>query len=243
MRAIFLMFCLLVSLPVTSQVDSVAQVASRKPLPMFGENNLSLGLNTQFLFEGIFKGPISTPLEILVRKRVGKSGAIRLRTWGLAQTSNRTQPYGNTFERNTDLGIAAGKEWHRAINHKWGYYYGAELGIGYRRYFQDSAMIPLDWSDGSTVLYNREVDSDEVTTTIVGILGGNYSVNNRFSISAEVGFGISHCRAEYHRETIGWVLGDSGLVREGGRSWTHYLDSTYTLIYSFFPKIRLHFNL
>lgn len=130
MRSFFLFFMYISCVTGWAQVNTPqAKRTANDPLPMFGDKNLSLGLNTQFLFEGIFEGEISTPIEILVRKRVGKSGAIRLRTWGLVQTSNRTQPYGNTFERVTDLGIAAGKEWHRAINHKWGYYMARYWGF------------------------------------------------------------------------------------------------------------------
>ncbi len=242
MRAILLMFCLLFSLPVRSQVDSVAQDSPRKPLPMFGENNLSLGLNTQFLFDGIFKGQVSTPLEILVRKRVGKSGAIRLRTWGLVQTSNRTQPYGNTFERNTDLGIAAGKEWHRAINHKWGYYYGAELGVEFLYFRQDSSEAPFLTNDGILLLVNREVNKNSTRISINGFLGAYHRLSKRIALSGEIGWGIAYTRLDWRDDIFFWLYNDPGFFYAIG-PYSHYLISTFKFHHLFIPKISLNLNL
>lgn len=238
MRFILPLFCLLASLAARAQVDSVAQSAPRKPLPMFGDKNLSLGLNTQFLFEGIFEGEISTPFEILVRKRVGKSGAIRLRTWGLVQTSNRTQPYGNTFERVTDLGIAAGKEWHRAINHKWGYYYGAELGIGFQYNRQDSAAAPF-LSNGITLLVNREVNENSTQVSLNGVLGTNYMLSKRFTISGEIGLGIAYTRIDWRKDTFTWLLNDPEFFFALG-PFSHNLTSTFKFHHLFIPKISLN---
>jgi hypothetical protein len=131
MRKVFLLLTFLLFIYSEAISQNTALEETDPPRRDFLEkellNRYQIGINTQFVIDGIFSQSIRTPIEILVRRQGNADGAYRLRVSGILQNSRTYEFEYFSKTHQSEIGLAIGYEWQKMISKRWNWYYGFEL--------------------------------------------------------------------------------------------------------------------
>lgn len=173
-----------------AQSDTIPPTTPNNLPSIFGDKKLIFGINTQFAVEGLFDQQLTTPLEVMVRKVTKENQAIRIRLMGIS--SNRSQVQGDTTKsiQFATLGIAIGKEWHRPIGKKFGWYFGFEAE--FNKSWDNSIETKPRNSPLSGVLVTQKQIIDRSTLFLngLGIVGFSFRINPKIVLTSEIKQGI-----------------------------------------------------
>lgn len=174
---------------VEAQSDSIPPTASNIPPPIFGNKKFVFGINTQFAIEGLFDQQLTTPLEVTVRKLIKNNQVIRLRLMGIS--SNRSLIQGDTSKttKSATLGIAIGKEWHRPIGKKFGWYFGFEAEFN-KNWDNSIETKPIYNLDGILRTNKQYYDRSKLFLNGLGIIGFSFRLNSYIILTTEIKQGL-----------------------------------------------------
>jgi len=154
-----------------------------------GSSGYSVGINTQFMLDGLFDQNTMTPLELMVRKRRKADQAMRARLGGMATHSNRINADEELESRQTNWNAALGYEWHESLGKKFGFYYGVdgEAAFGNLNTVFKSRYFNTAFGYLATM---QKLDFTESSYSINPVIGGTYQLSRRLYASAELRFKI-----------------------------------------------------
>lgn len=164
---------------------------SRSSPGVTGSSGYSVGINTQFMLDGLFDQNTMTPFEIMVRKRTKDGQAIRARIGGMATHSNRINTEEELESRKTNWNAAIGYEWHESLGKKFGFYYGFDMEAAFynenRSRKVDNFGTPI--GDLISVL---KVKVREQTYSIKPMVGVTYQLTKSLYASGELRLQFSY---------------------------------------------------
>nr|MBI1230376.1 hypothetical protein [Cytophagales bacterium] len=170
-----------------SMVSSFGQEQPRSegPPDVTGSSGYSVGINTQFMLDGLFDQNTMTPLELMVRKRTKADQAMRARLGGMATHSNRINAEEQLESRQTNWNAAIGYEWHESLGKKFGFYYGVDVEavIGNEKKTLRRKTFDTPIGDLNSVLNDK---IREQTYSIKPLVGVTYHLTRSLYASAEL---------------------------------------------------------
>ncbi len=155
-------------------------------------NRYSLGINTQFGLETLFRPFNTANVDLLLRKQVGKYNAVR---YGFNYTSryySQSTDEESSFKSNYyTVGVAAGYEWQTLLSYRWKWYYGADLGI--------ATTVEKRTTDINNETYiNR---SNGYSTNLLPFIGFRYNITPYFFLSTEFKLDVEYNFLKEQRES------------------------------------------
>ena len=156
-----------------------------------GSSGYSIGVNTQFMLDGLFDQNTMTPLELMVRKRTKAGQALRGRIGGMATHSNNINADEELESRQINWNGAIGYEWHEGLGKKFGFYYGfdVEAVLGNEKKILKRKTFDTPIGDLNSILKDN-IRSQ--TYSIKPLVGGTYQLTKSLYASAEVRLQFSY---------------------------------------------------
>lgn len=224
-----------------AQSDSIPPIASKIPPPIFGNKKFVFGINTQFAVEGLFDQQLTTPMEVVMRLKGNRNSAWRIRALGIFNSKNSQQGGFPKEVRLSEIGLAIGKEWHKTLSSRWGWYNGFELGFSKKDSIINSVLPSYIDSNGWLISVNRSESNEVFKIKPHVFLGVGFNLNKRFSLSTEIGFGAvisseNDKRIDYYTANTGEETFSQGTAI------SDFTIMKFNFNYFFFPKIILNFN-
>lgn len=237
----FLLLFLLTLSYAGAQSDSIPPATPKNPPPIFGDKNIVFGINTQFAVEGLFDQQLTTPLEVVMRLKGNRNSAWRIRALGIFNSKNSEQGGFPKEEILSEIGLAVGKEWHKYLSKKWGWYNGFELGFSKKDSIINSVLPSYIDSNGWLISVNRSESNEVFKIKPQVFLGVGFNLNKRISLSTEIGFGA--VISSENDKRIDYYTANTGEdTFSQGSAISDFTIAKFNFNYFFFPKIILNFN-
>nr|MBI1230379.1 hypothetical protein [Cytophagales bacterium] len=216
------------------------QPRSERPPDITGSSGYSVGINTQFMLDGLFDQNTITPLELMVRKRTKGGQAIRGRIRGMSRYNELKRLDEIVQTISVQLSVALGYEWGAAINNKFGYYYGLDFESGWKneKIIRDFVSPSSTWGE---VLVETTNLSKPHTIGILPLIGFSYSPFSKLSISFETHFENVFIKEKMKSTSIFAPVGDPNNIMEG--SWGGYTQKTSKFNFQPYSGIFVNLNL
>lgn len=144
-----------------------------------------MGINTQFVIDGVLNQSLRTPIEILIRRQDDDDRALRVRVSGIFQDSRRYELEYLNKTSQTNLGLAIGYEWQKGISKRWNWYYGFE--VEGRRLWHDE-MEEYDVVNQYTDENFHVIGINEEQTSrlsLLPLIGFKFQITSRLFVNTE----------------------------------------------------------
>lgn len=159
---------------------SPASFIEKDPLSKF-----QIGLNSQFIIDGMLDQSIRTPIEILFRRQDSHARSFRMRFSGIFQNSRRyeLEYFNKTYE--STLGLAIGYEWQQRISNRWNWYYGLE--VEGRKFWLDELEeydVVNQYTDETFHVIGIN-DQKTSRLSVLPLIGFKFRISSRLFVSSE----------------------------------------------------------
>jgi hypothetical protein len=146
--------------------------------------NNDVGFNTTFLFTGILNSG-QTPFTLMYKKYNSNQNPLRFGIRSSINLTDYTPNSGSNYNNINDIniGFVIGKEFQKAINQNWIWYYGGDIVPAFE-YFK------------SENYYNNNLNQSYLYKSIgigfMPFLGIRFNINERLYLSTEFSFGPTY---------------------------------------------------
>lgn len=205
-----------------------------------GSSGFSVGINTQFMLDGLFDQNTMTPFELMVRKRRKADQALRARLGGMATHSHRANADEELESRQTNWNAAIGYEWHESLGKKFGFYYGldVEAVIGNEKKILKRKTFDTPIGDLNSILNDK---IREQTYSIKPLVGVTYQLTRSLYASAELRL---QCTYGQDKRNLNWFHSTSDAPSDyfsGSYSFqnSHHFDINLLPLANIFIHLKL----
>ncbi len=221
-------------------MDVLGQSADKDKHPLFQDGvNHSLGINSQIAWEGLFDQNISTPLELMFRKRAKRNQAYRARLAGMTWYSQSRQTDESMDSRETSLAVSLGYEWHERIGREFGFFYGVEFekGISLNKSTLNRVTFDTPIGDLKSRLVTNIRDNGFGLLPLVGI---TYHIYDNFYLTTEVKLHLRYNLSTLNANWYETPNDNPGEYTLG--SYSKLSENQLQLYFTPFANIFIHFK-
>lgn len=171
-----------------------------------------VGINSHFALEGLFNDSLRKPVELMIRRQVSLSQAVRFRILGITENFKWEDSDDARETHKSTFGIALGYEWQNLLSKRWKFYYGSEL-LG--KLSWENSVDELDVFDENT---NEVVDLRRVRkrkTEQIALLpftGIRFQITPFLFLSTEIKIEAYHEKFRSRRDSY-WTRSDGSVAK------------------------------